>query len=213
MHFVDRHDAGRQLARALMPYRGKDTIVYALPRGGVVIGFEVARALDAPLDLVITRKIGHPYNPEYAVCAVTEDGELLCNESERPSLDPDWLAEEVERERQEALRRRKVYLAGKKHISAKDKRAIVVDNGIATGLTIRAAIQSIRKEKPKELIAAVPVAPHGILETLRKEADIAVALEDAEDYADSVGAYYDSFLQVSDTEVIDLLKQHELSNR
>ena len=205
--FTDRQDAGKKLAKALINYGGDDTVIYALPRGGVVLGFEIAQALKAPLDLVITRKIGHPFNKEYAVCAITEEGELLCDESERASLDPSWLRREAERERQEAIRRRIVYLGNARHISAKDKRAIVVDDGIATGLTMRVALQSLRKEKPKELIAAMPVAPHDVVEVLRKEVDTVVVLEEAEIYLGAVGAYYDNFPPVTDEEVIELLKR------
>lgn len=207
MHFLDRRDAGRQLGKTLAKYRGKDTVVYALPRGGVVVGYEVAKALQAPLDLVITRKIGHPQNPEYAVCAVTEDGELMCDEFEKAALGKRWLKQKVEQERNEAMRRRKVYLDDKKRISAKNKRAIVVDDGIATGLTIRAALQSLKKEKPKKLIVAVPVAPCGTVAILQKEVDAVFVLEDAKNYLGAVGAYYDNFSQVNDDEVIKLVQQ------
>lgn len=207
MRFIDRQDAGKKLARALVDYGDADTVVYALPRGGVVLGFEVAQALHAPLDFIITRKIGHPNNKEYTVCAITEEGELLCDETVSALLNPDWLKQEAERERLEAARRRKVYLGGAKHISAEGRRVIVVDDGIATGLTIRVALQSLRKEKPKELIVAVPVAPHDVVEVLRKEADAVVVLEDAETYLGAVGAYYDNFPQVTDEEVINLFKQ------
>lgn len=210
MRFIDRQDAGRQLAKALRKYRGEDTVVYALPRGGVVVGFEVARELKAPLDLVITRKIGHPDNPECAVCAVTEEGVLLCDEDRRALLDPHWLKQEAEQEREEALRRRKVYLNQEKYTSAKGKRAIIVDDGIATGLTFQAALQALSQEKPKELIAAVPVAPHEAMEMLRQEADAVVVLEDARNYLGAVGAYYNAFPQVTDEEVIDLLKRSRL---
>lgn len=205
MHFKDRRDAGRKLAEALKMYRGDNTVVYALPRGGVVLGAEIAKALKAPLDLIIARKIGHPWNPEYAVCAITENGDMLCDASERASLDPQWFKEKAAEEQAEARRRRKAYLGNTKHISAQGKRAIVVDDGIATGLTIRAAVKALRKEKPKELIVAVPVVPHDVLEILKKEADTVVALEDAVYFRGAVGAYYDDFPQVSDEEVIDFL--------
>ena len=205
MHFVNRREAGKRLAEALRTYRGGKTVVYALPRGGVPVGFEVAKELGAPLDLIISRKIGHPHYPEYAVCAVTEDGDLVCDEAERASLEPAWLEGAVEHGRAEAKRRREVYLAGRKHISARGRKAIVVDDGIATGLTMRAALQSLRKEHPKQLVAAVPVAPHDVVETLRSEADAVVVLEGAEHYLGAVGAYYDDFSQVTDGEVAKLL--------
>src|SRR3989344_5415563 len=104
--FKDRKEAGELLARELAEYQGQDAVVYALPRGGVILGFEIAQALRAPLDLVIARKIGHPSNPEYAVCAVTEEGEPFCEAAERSALDPSWLAQEIKKERAEAKRRR-----------------------------------------------------------------------------------------------------------
>ena len=207
--FEDRKEAGLTLARMLAGYRGKDAVIYALPRGGVVLGFEIANFLRVPLDLVIARKIGHPKNSEYAVCAVTEEGEPFCEESERTKLDPRWLEAEIQKERDEARRRRIAYLGDKEHISAKDKIAIVVDDGVATGLTLRAALRAIRAEKPKELVVAVPVAPHDMVEVLGREADKVVVVKDELNYLGAVGAYYLDFPQVFDQEVIELLKQAE----
>ncbi|OGY57011.1 MAG: phosphoribosyl transferase [Candidatus Colwellbacteria bacterium GWA2_46_10] len=205
MQFKDRQDAGRQLARALREYSDGDSVIYALPRGGVVLGSEIANTLHIPLDLVITRKIGHPSNPEYAICAVSEDGELVCNEVEKAFVNKDWLKNAVAKEVKEAARRREVYLRGIKHIPATNITAIVVDDGVATGLTIKAALQSLRKEKPKKLMVAIPVAPHDTLNELRGSADEVVVLEDAKDYLGAVGAYYAYFPQVTDEEVIKLL--------
>ena len=205
--FKDRKEAGRLLARELVEYRGKDAIVYALPRGGVVLGFEIARALSIPLDLIIARKIGHPNNPEYAVCAVTEEGEPFCNEMEKTTLDPSWLEKEIEKEREEARRRREKYLKGGVRRSAKNKIAIVVDDGVATGLTLRAALHAVRQEGPKGLLVAVPVAPHELIDILQTLADKVVVLKDEQEYLGAVGAYYKSFPQVSDEEVIKLLKK------
>ena len=207
MRFSDRKEAGRKLAAELGGYRGDDVVVYALPRGGVVLGYEISRALHVPLDLIITRKIGHPYNPEYAIGAITEEGEALYEERERVEADQDWLKKAAEKERREALRRRRVYLNGRKRTSAQGKRAIVVDDGVATGLTLRAALLSLRKDKPKELIVAIPVAPHDVVQVLRNEADTVVVLEDAKEYLGAVGAYYDEFPQVSDEEVVHFLRQ------
>ena len=207
MRFSDRKEAGRKLAAKLKGYRGSDTVVYALPRGGVVLGYEISQALRVPLDLVITRKIGHPYNPEYAVGAITEDGEALYEEREKAEVDQDWLRHAAGKEQGEALRRRNVYLKGKKRTFAQGKRVIVVDDGVATGLTLRAAILSLRKDKPRELIVAVPVAPHDVVQVLKKEADKVIVLEDAQEYLGAVGAYYDEFLQVSDEEVVRFLRQ------
>ena len=205
--FIDRKAAGVQLAQALKAYRGKEVIVLALPRGGIVLGFEVAKALEAPLGLVITRKIGHPMSPEWAVCAVAEDGTLLCDEAERVQLDPEWLRVAVKNEQAEAARRRHTYLPKDKDVSLKGKVVIVVDDGVATGLTLRVALKALTKQQPKKLVVAVPVSPHSVVETLKQEADEVVVLEDALNYLGAVGTYYDKFPQVSDREVIDLLKR------
>lgn len=207
MRFSDRKAAGRALARALQGRQIGSCVVYALPRGGVVLGAEVARALGAPLDLIITRKIGHPLDPEYAVCAVAENGELLCDEAERTTLDPAWLAKETQRESKEAKRRRQVYLAGRLPVGCENKVAILVDDGIATGLTMRAAIASARKMRPKSITVAAPVCPPDTKALLEQEADDVIILDDDPHFLGSVGMYYDSFPQVTDMEVISLLRR------
>ncbi|HEY4512658.1 MAG TPA: phosphoribosyltransferase family protein [Candidatus Paceibacterota bacterium] len=207
MMFQDRKDAGQKLAQELLRYRGKDAVVLALPRGGVVLGYEIAKALELPLDIVVTRKIGHPNNPEYAICAVDEKGELFCNEAEAGSVDQNWLKAEVSRQKNEAKRRIKVYRDEEKQKELSGKTVILVDDGIATGLTIHAALQSILKERPKEIVVAVPVAPNDVVADLRGKADDVVTLDNGEHYLGAVGAYYNNFPQVSDGEVIKLLKQ------
>ncbi len=186
-------------------------VIFALPRGGVVLGFEIAKKLSAPLDLVISRKVGHPLNQEYAICAVTEDGEIICNERERAAVDGAWLAEAIQKEIAEAKRRRAKYFGlakpeiGVRRVSIEGKVAIIVDDGIATGLTMRAAILDIKSKKPGKIIVAVPVVPRDIAEIMKKDADDLVALEISENFLGSVGAYYESFPQVEDEEVIKLL--------
>lgn len=207
MRFRDRTDAGRQLAQRLEPYRNQPTIIYALPRGGVVLAVEVATALGAPLDLVIPRKIGHPYNPEYAICAVAENGELVCNEQESSRLDPGWLQQQVAHERAEARRRRQLYLGDRPPLPATGKTAIVVDDGIATGLTMIAAIHDLRQRQPARLVIAVPVAPRDTADYLATLVDEVVGLDISDYYLGAVGAYYNYFPQVSDAEVISLLQR------
>lgn len=192
-----------RLAKALARYDSDDAVVYALPRGGVAIGAEVAKQLELPLSLVIPRKIGHPENPEYAVCAVTEEGELVCNEEESSKLDPKWLKAAATREQKEAKRRRAAY--GGARIPATGKIALIVDDGIATGLTMRAAIRSLRKELPSEVIVAAPVAPREVVDYLRGDADDVVILDDTEPFLGAIGAYYESFPQVTDEEVVTLM--------
>ncbi len=212
MRFADRHDAGRRLAAVVLAkYRGSDVVVYALPRGGVVTGFEIARSLGAPLDLIITRKIGHPLQPEYAIAAVGEDGSMLGTERELEAIDAHWLEEEKKRQQKEIKRRHEVYLGGREAIPAEGKIAILVDDGIATGLTMRVGILELKHRHPKKIIVAVPVAPASTADLIRSEADELVALDIPADgeYLGAVGAYYDDFQQVEDEEVISLINRCE----
>lgn len=205
MRFKNRIHAGIKLAHALSKYNNEDGIVYALPRGGVPLGVEVAKALHMPLDLIIPRKIGHPSNPEYAICAVGESGALVCNEAELSRVDQEWFQKQVQAEREEARRRRTYYLKGRESVSLKGKMAIIVDDGIATGLTMEAAIQDAKQQGPGKVVVAVPVAPRDTVDRLRREVDDFVTLDIPEMYLGAVGAYYDNFTQVSDEEVSDML--------
>ncbi len=205
MIFQDRRDAGRRLAAVLAAYRGADAVVYALPRGGVVLGAEVAQALGLPLDIIITRKVGHPLNPEYAICAVGESGTLVCNDRERARVDPQWLEQAVAREGAEAAARRTRYRGGRPSRSAEGKIAILVDDGIATGLTMRAAIREVQAQHPREVVAAVPVIPRDTARALEEEGARAVGVEITDAFLGAVGRYYRDFHQVSDEEVIALL--------
>jgi len=206
MRFANRQEAGRKLAEALEPFRGQAGVVYALPRGGVPLGREVARRLGMPLDILIPRKIGHPMQPEYAICAVPEQGQRVCNPREEASVDPQWLAAAEDRERAEARRRRSLY--GRADApSVAGRMAIIVDDGIATGLTMRAAIRDADAREPAHVVVAIPVVPSETAATLETEADQLVALEVTDHYLGAVGAYYDSFPQVSDEEVIRMLEE------
>lgn len=210
MHFHDRVEAGRLLAEKLAQhYKDVDAIVYPLPRGGLPLGIEVARRLNAPLDLIIPRKIGHPYSPEYAICAVSEAGETVCNEQERASVDPKWLDHQVEKQRSESRRRHDVYLRGRDHLPLQGKTAIIVDDGIATGLTMRAAILDARVRKAAHVVVAIPVVPADTAELLRQQVDDVAALSIDQYYLGAVGAYYDIFDQLTDDDVVELLKQFE----
>jgi predicted phosphoribosyltransferase len=205
MIFKDRSDAGRQLASSLGRYRGNDTVVYALPRGGVVIGAEIAQALDIPLDLIIVRKVGHPFSPEYAIAAVAEDGHTVTNRSEVESIDEQWFQDRVHAEQQEANRRRQLYMRNRSPISAAGKIAIVVDDGLATGLTMFAAIQEVRHSQPFKVVVAVPVAPPDTVEKLKAIVDDVVVLYITPDFR-AIGPFYLQFDQVTDAEVIQLMR-------
>jgi predicted phosphoribosyltransferase len=203
--FVDRVDAGKKLAEALMRYKGEPVVVYGLPRGGVVLAVEVARALEAPLDLIVVRKIGHPLQPEYAIGAVAEDGYVVTNPDEVATLDKRWLDVATAAQLKEAQRRRTVFLQGQRPVAIKDKIAIIVDDGLATGLSMSAAIHEIRGRGPKQLVVAVPVAAAETVDKLRPEVDDLVVLYIPEWFG-AVGAFYQSFDQVSDEEVVELMK-------
>ena len=205
MHFRNRSEAGRLLADALKAYAGQAGVIYPLPRGGVPLGVEIARALNMDLDLIIPRKVGHPYNPEYAIAAVGETGEPVINRTEVDRVDPKWFKQEVARQRDESRRRREAYLHGREPLPVEGKVAILVDDGIATGLTMKAAIQDARARKPAKLIVAIPVVPAETARVLRTMVDDLVALDIDENYLGAVGAYYDDFGQTTDAEVIALL--------
>ncbi|WP_115028257.1 phosphoribosyltransferase [Acetobacterium bakii] len=206
MLFKNRKDAGVKLAKALEKYKDENVIVLALPRGGVVLGAEIAHQLAAPLDILLTKKIGHPMNSEYAICAITEDGDPICNSAEVKKLDPDWLPKEIKKVRSEIKRRREMFLGGKALYPVEGKTVIIADDGIATGLTMMAAIEEIKKRNPQKLVIAIPVTPYGTAQIIESMVDELVSLDIDPNYRGAVGAYYEDFRQVEDSEVISILK-------
>lgn len=204
--FTSRKDAGKQLAGRLEHYADEKVIVYALPRGGVVVAYEVAKALRAPLDVLTARKVGHPDFPEYAVAAVSESGYVAKNEEAVRSVGEERFDELVESAGVEVRRRRNLYMKGIKSQDPKDKVAIIVDDGLATGLSARAAIRDLRERGPKKIVLAVPVAPDVALTTMPELVDDFVCLY-PEPNLIAIGLYYQEFSQVSDEEVIKLLRK------
>lgn len=210
MPFKDRSDAGRKLATALVRYQDQHPVVLALPRGGVPVAAEVAVALNAPLDLIIARKIGVPSQPELAMGAVVDDDTPIIVRNEDVILlsgisEPEFKTV-CDAELAEIERRRQRYLGRRERADVTGRTAIVVDDGIATGATTRAALRATRLRSPKKLVLAVPVAPSDTLAGLRSEADDLICLEDHEFFG-AIGFYYADFRQVSDQEVIDILKR------
>jgi predicted phosphoribosyltransferase len=208
MPFTNRTDAGIALAAALSRYRDREPVVLALPRGGVPVAAEIARALDAPLDLVIVRKIGVPFQPELAMGAVVDgDTPIIVRNEDVISLsgvgESDFQAV-CRGELAEIERRRRRYLGGRPPVGVAGRTAIVVDDGIATGATVRAALRATRLRKPRQLVLATPVAPADTIRELRSDADKVVCLEEHEFFG-SIGTYYADFRQVGDDEVIALL--------
>lgn len=207
MFFRDRREAGEKLAEALVKYKDSaETVVLGLPRGGVVVAAQISRRLNLPLDIVVPRKIGAPGNPEYAIGAITETGEAVLNEAETTMVSQDWLKKEMAKEKQEAERRLKTYRAGRPSQEIKGQTVILVDDGVATGWTMRAAIKSVKIKKPAKIIVAVPHGAAESLEILKKEADEVVALF-VPDWYGAVGAFYRDFGQTSDEEVVELMEK------
>ncbi|MFN3656590.1 MAG: phosphoribosyltransferase [Pseudolabrys sp.] len=215
MPFTDRIEAGRRLAKALAGYKDKKPIVLALPRGGVPVAAEIAVVLDAPLDLILVRKIGVPYQPELAMGAVVDGGDPVTVRNEDvislAGVSEQDFAAVRDEQLKEIERRRQAYLGDRARPTLAGRTVIVVDDGIATGATTRAALQAVRARKPTKLVLAVPVAPTDTLKKLRGEADEIVCLEDYELFG-AIGLFYSDFRQVSDAEVVDLLARHPVKN-
>ena len=205
--FADRTEAGRRLAEQLKRFEDQEPVVLALPRGGVPVAYEVARALKAPLDLVLVRKIGAPFQPELAIGAVVdgERPELAVNRDvvTEYRIPESYLESERQRQLEEIERRRQLYLAGRPRVPVRDRTAIVIDDGIATGATMEAALLATRRAGPKRLVLAVPVAPPDTLERLRPEVDEVVCLM-VPAFLGAIGSFYRDFRQLEDDEVIDL---------
>jgi predicted phosphoribosyltransferase len=208
--FDNRTEAGRMLAKALSRYKEQRPVILALPRGGVPVAAEVAAALDAPLDLVLVRKIGVPFEPELAMGAVVDGDTPLVVRNEDvirdAAVDEADFNSVRDQELAEIHRRRQRYLGHRARAEIAGRTAIVVDDGIATGATTRAALRATRMRDPKALVLAVPVAPSDTLAALRADADDIVCLEDHMLFG-AIGYYYRDFRQVSDQEVIDTLKR------
>jgi len=215
MPFKNRAEAGRRLATALASYRDQNPLILALPRGGVTVAAEVASAFNAPLDLILVRKIGVPFEPELAMGAIVDGTSPIVVRNEdvirhARIAEADFKAV-CDAENAEIERRRKRYLGGRVRAEVAGCTAIVIDDGIATGATTRAALRATRTRDPKRLVLAVPVAPTESLAELRGEADDVVCLEDYEAFG-AIGFYYSDFRQVSDDEVIAILRRFAAQN-
>lgn len=209
MHFHDRFDAGRQLAAKLVAF-GNDPnlLILALPRGGVPVAFEIARSLRAPLDVWVVRKIGAPQIPEFALGAIAPGGiEMIDPVSARQMrTTPEQIRAIVDRERSELERREAAYRGSRPHLDVTGKTVIVVDDGLATGSTMRAAVAALRQRGPARVVVAAPVAARQVCARLADEADEVVCLWTPPDL-ESVGQWYDDFSQTSDEEVCELLNR------
>jgi putative phosphoribosyl transferase len=206
--FANRQAAGRALARELAKKHLVEPVVLALPRGGVPVAVQIAKALKAPLDLVLVRKIGVPFEPELAAAAVVDGGEpeIVVNDDviSLAGLDCDYIDQEAKRELAEIERRRQAYLGDRPRVPLAGRTLIVVDDGIATGASVRAALKALRRRGPKALVLAVPVASAETVEALRAEVDQLVCLATPEPFL-AIGIHYLDFRQLSDQEVVSCL--------
>ena len=205
--FVDRVDAGRRLASALKNLVDKDSVVLTIPRGGVVVGYEVAKALDLPLDIIIPRKIGAPSNPELAIGAMTEDGTVLLDEQIVKSLrvSEEYIRQESEAQKREIQRRLTLYRGDVPYPILENRSVIIVDDGIATGSTMKAALASVRNRGARSVIVAIPVGPPSTIRELEEKADMVVCLRTPEPFY-AIGQFYANFAQTLDEQVTRLLK-------
>lgn len=212
MEFVDRRDAGRRLAAELSALGPKRPIVVALPRGGVPVAYEVALALGAPLEILAVRKLGAPGNPEFAVGAIAEDGTAVVNAAvaRRVGMSRRALDATIEREAGELARRIEHYRAGRPPLAVEGRTVIVVDDGIATGLTDLVAVRALRARGAARVVVAVPVGPPDSVAMIGREADDVVCLETPNDLV-GVGRWYHDFSPVADEEVVELLADRRAS--
>jgi predicted phosphoribosyltransferase len=213
-YFSDRVEAGKRLASAMRDFDGKNGIVLAIPRGGVVVGYEIAKALSLPLDVIIPRKIGAPDNPELAIGAMTEDGTIILDDNliTYIGVQRDYIKAESERQKHEIERRLKLYRQNEPYPSLKGLDVVIVDDGIATGSTMKAALASVKNRGASTVTVAVPVGPPSTIKELKKQADRVVCLY-APEYFQAIGQFYTDFNQTTDEEVIQLLKQSKQKSR
>jgi predicted phosphoribosyltransferase len=204
--FKNRVEAGRKLAEALKAFKGKDVVVLGIPRGGVVVAGEVAKALEAPLDIIVTRKIEAPGEPEFALGAVTQEGDVIMDRQAAESLGASrgYLDDQIRKKKEEVNDRMKRLRGDVPYPKLEGRVVLIVDDGIATGSSVSAAVMSVKKRKPREIVVAVPVAPKDAIETLAEDGTRVVCLATPGPFL-AIGEFYRDFEQVEDVEVIRIL--------
>lgn len=209
MKFQDRTDAGRQLAESFKVADPANTVILALPRGGIPLAIEIALKFGAVLDVINAKKIAHPYQREYAIGALAEQGEPIYNQTEKQRIDADWLTQEVEQIRMEIQSRRALYNQLLTQQSLEGRDVIIVDDGIATGLTMYAAVKAVKEAKPRSLAVAVPIIPQDTFRELERLVDQVYYLEVPERFKGAVGAYFVSFPQLTNDEIRMMLAAYK----
>ena len=210
MFFKNRIDAGQQIARKLKKYKGqKDTIVVALPRGGVVNGYEIAKFLNLPLDIIISKKIGAPGNEEFAIGSVNQDGTAILNDElvKMYNISPLYIKEETERVKRKVEEKWKILKGDARPTDFTNKTVILADDGIATGYTMKSAIAYLKNKHARKIIVAVPVAPKEAIEEIKKLANEVICLQTPFLFG-AIGAFYENFKQVEDEEVKKYLSSY-----
>ena len=206
MMFFDRNEAGSLLVNKLQKYRSENAIILAVPRGGVPLGYIIAKELNLPLEIILSKKIGHPFNKEYAIGAVTLDSYILSEAV--PGISNLYIEKEIKKIRSILKQRQQLFYGTKKPINLKNKTVIIVDDGVATGNTLIASIELIKLAAPLKIIVALPVAPSSALKKIKalSAVDVTICLLEPRDFQ-AVGQFFEVFTQVNDTQVIDLLKK------
>jgi putative phosphoribosyl transferase len=199
--FKDRMEAGLLLSEKLKKYQNSNSIVLAIPRGGVPIGYEVAKRLHLPLDIVLSKKIGHPFNKEFAIGAVSLDSAII---DEHPDISKEYIEQEIIRLRELLREKYKLYKGNRDPIAIEGKNVIIVDDGIATGNTLLVSIEMLRKKNPAKIIVAVPVLPYDTVKIFEQNTDEFIYLIASKSFR-GVGGFYEKFYQVEDDEVISML--------
>lgn len=214
MLYKDRADAGKRLAGALLHLRGEDLVVLGIPRGGVVVANEVAKTLDAPLDVVVTKKIEAPGEPEYALGAVTQEGEVMMDRQAAESLGASaaYLDDQIRLKREEVKDRMQKLRGSAPYPRLEGKVVVIVDDGIATGSSVSAAVMSVKKRGPKDVIVAVPVAPADAVQALSEDGTKVVCVSTPGPFL-AIGEFYEDFGQVEDIEVKRILDENAARRR
>ncbi|MDR0493262.1 MAG: phosphoribosyltransferase [Nitrososphaerota archaeon] len=209
-YFSDRVDAGKRLAAALAHFRGRDGVVLAIPRGGVVVGYQIADALNMPLDVIIPHKLGAPNNPKLAIGAITEDGTTVLDNNviNYLAINNQYIQEESKRQEEEIQRRLKMYRQDMPDRNVAGLHVIIVDDGVATGSTMKAALFSVKNKNAATTTIAIPVGSPTTIQELKQQVDCIICLYTPNSFQ-AIGQFYNDFAQTSDQEVIILLKENQ----
>jgi len=206
--FQNRAEAAKELSKLLNKFEDTNAVVLGIPRGGAITANIVAKELSLPFGIIIVRKISHPTNPEYAIAAISESGMMVKNKKETDGVDREWFVKEAEKQLLETKKRRIKYGGKRPQIRLEGKTVILVDDGLATGLTMAAAIKEVKLSKPKKIVIAVPISPRDVANKLKEDVDEIIACSTPIFFEGAVGNYYEDFPQIEDKEVIEIMSKN-----